>query len=150
MKNRLRVLLVALLATLGLSLVAVTAAAPAAAIAPQSVSVVAPAIVPAGSDNGTNNWYSSDSCTASGGRLDITNYDIIVSGSVWQQYHIDADRAGGTGTVPKVYTKPIGSGYSWQNTTQWNDFYMSQSNQWQFNDFRVNFANGSVCYIWAL
>jgi hypothetical protein len=27
---------------------------------------------------------------------------------------------------------------------------MSQSNQWQFNDFRVNFANGSVCYIWAL
>jgi hypothetical protein len=109
------------------------------------VAVGAPAPASAGSDNGTNNWYSSTSCSTSGGRLDITNYDIKgIDGSVWQQYHIDADRAGGVGDAPRVYTRP-NYNYNWVNMTRWNDFYMAQADQWQYNDFKVEFANGTDC-----
>jgi hypothetical protein len=157
MKFRIRALIVALLTILGLSLAAVTAAAPSSAApaspvvavaAPAAVPAVASALLPAGSNNGTNNWYKTRTCYASGGNLHITNYDIIVSGSVWQRYHIDADRAGGTGAVPKVYTRP-NINYSWQNTGLWNDFYMDQSNQFAVNDFKVQFADGSGCAMGA-
>lgn len=128
MKFRIRALIVALLAVLGLGLSAALAASASA-----------------GSSNGTNNWYSSTSCSTSGGRLDITNYDIKgIDGSVWQEYHIDADRAGGVGAVPVVYTRP-NSNYAWQNMGQWNDFYMRQSNQAAYNDFKVTFADGTSC-----
>lgn len=114
-----------------------------------AVGLAAPA--QAGSDNGTNNWYSSARCDASGGNLVVTNYDIKGSdGTVWQEYHIDADRAGGTGAVPVVNWRVSGNS-TWNSFAgYWNDFFWRMSNQWLFHDFRVTFANGSRCYIWAL
>ena len=114
-----------------------------AALAAVGIAVTA-APAQAGSNNGTTNWYKSTYCTASGGRLDITNYDKIVSGSIWQEYHIYADRAGGVGGTPVIYMRP-NSNYAWQRLSYWNDFYIRQSNEWQVNDFKVVFSNGSAC-----
>ena len=103
----------------------------------------------AGSNNGTNNWYTTRSCTASGGRLDGTNYDKIIQGTVWQETHLDADRAGGTGAVPKVYMRQTGN-TTWRLLSNWNDFYLQASNQWVDFDYKAVFANGSQCAIGAL
>jgi hypothetical protein len=103
----------------------------------------------AGSDNGTTNWYSSDRCDASGGNLVVTNYDIRYNGTTWQEYHIDADRAGGVGSAPKVYIRQTGTS-TWRLLSYWNDFVIQQSNEWIFNDFKVVFANGSSCVIPSL
>lgn len=103
----------------------------------------------AGSNNGTTNWYSSRSCTASGGNLAVTNYDKIVQGTVWQEYHIDADRSGGTGSVPKVYWKRTGTS-TWNLFSYWNDFYWRMTNEWQMHDFKVTFSNGTSCAMGAL
>lgn len=140
-------LLVGLVALLALMTAPEAKAAPVAA--PAAVSAVAPAVapavLPAGSNNGTNNWYSSDWCkTSTGYRLDATNYDIIRSGSVWQEYHLDADRPGGAGAAPKVYTRP-NSNYAWQDMQYWNDFYMRQSDQFQWNDFKLQAPDGTAC-----
>jgi hypothetical protein len=116
------------------ALVGIVAAAPSAA---------------AGSDNGTKNWYSSGSCSTTGGRFDATNYDKVISGVIGQEYHLDADRAGGVGSAPKIAIQQSGA-TSWTTLPYWNDFYVRFTNPWTKYNFRVNFANGSQCYLVGL
>jgi hypothetical protein len=118
-----------------MALVALIAALGALFMTPTSAS--------AGSNNGTLNWYWAKACTASGGRLDVTNYDIATGSGIWQQYHIDADRAGGTGYAPTIYIN--GS----QVIDQWNDFYRNYSDPWAKKTIKVIFANGSYCSIYG-
>jgi hypothetical protein len=103
----------------------------------------------AGSSNGTTNWYHSRTCYASGGNLNVTNYDIRYNGSTWQEYHIDADRAGGTGAVPKVYIRTTGT-TTWRLLSYWNDFTVQVLNWRLMHDFKVVFANGTMCAMGAV
>jgi hypothetical protein len=104
----------------------------------------------AGTDNGTTNWYSSGYCSTRGGNLDVRNYDWrSPSGYIWQEYHIDADRAGGTGPVPKVYMRVTGTS-TWRLLSYWNDFKVQVSNYRTIYDFKVSFANGTACAIGGL
>lgn len=98
----------------------------------------------AGSNNGTNNWYQTFGPRwVSGGNLAGSNYDIRGSdGTVWQEYHIDADRSGGTGTAPRLYFRKTGVS-TWTPLNCWNDCYFRMANQWTYYDWMVIFADGS-------
>lgn len=117
-----------------------------AAVAAFVAALVLPAPAQA---NPAPDGYSSQRCDASGGNLVVTNYYITVSGSRWQRYHVDADRAGGTGTAPKVYVRDTGTS-TWRDTYHWNDFYVDQSNEARYSDWKVVFANGTACALGAV
>lgn len=101
---------------------------------------VAVAPASAGTNNGTSNWYWSKTCYASGGNLNVTNYDVRSGSRVWQRYHVDADRAGGVGAAPTIYRGGV-------YLAAWNDFN-NDFLDWRYRTtYRVVFANGSACSI---
>ena len=109
-----------------------------AAVLGATAALAAPAS--AATNNGSSNWYWAKYCTASGGRLDVTNYDIKTG--TWQEYHYDADRASSSNPAPSVYINGTRSSY-------WNDAYASQPGIWTKNTIKVVFSNGSSCSIYG-